>query len=215
LDCTIPLEAQHIRPGTEGTKIVVKVGFFVIDIKEIDDVEQTYTADIIFNITWNDPRLSEDALGKSIEDCVIDVDDIWNPPVIDVNRNKGEKLFDRLATVDAQGNVNLKQRYVGELTSDLDFSDFPFDTQEIYFVMVAHGPDAADIVFEVDNDYTGSRDHFSIEGWDVNLIGGVSTSEQIKTWGSLPTRNFARIDFTLLAERDKPYYLWKVIALFA
>ena len=212
LDCTIPLEAQHIRPGTKGTKIVVKVGFFVIDIKEIDDVEQTYTADIIFNITWNDPRLSEDALGKSIKNCVFNVADIWSPAIVDINRNEGENLFDEVARVDAQGNVNMKQRYVGELTSDLDFSDFPFDTQEIYFVMVAHGPDAADIVFEVDNDYTGSRDHFSIEGWDVNLIGGVSTSEQIKTWGSLPTRSFARIDFTLLAERDRPYYLWKVIA---
>ena len=211
LDCSIPDVDKFDRPGPKGSKLPVKVGFFVIDIKEIDDVEQTYRADIIFNLTWNDPRLSEDALGKSIEKCVFDVDDVWSPHIVDVNRNEGEQLLDKVARVDAQGNVNMKQRYVGELTSDLDFSDFPFDIQELHFIMSTYGPDAADIVFEVDNDYTGSRDHFSIEGWDVNLLDGVSTSEQIKTRGSLPARNFARIDFILSAERDKPYYIWKVI----
>ena len=211
LDCSIPNVAKFDRPGPKGSRIPVKVGFFVIDIKEIDDVEQTYRADIIFNITWNDPRLSEDALGKSIEKCVFGVNNIWSPLVVDINRNEGENLFDEVARVDAQGNVNMKQRYVGEFTSDLDFSDFPFDIQELHFLLAAYGPDASDIVFEVDNDYTGSRDHFSIEGWDVNLLDGVSTSEQIKTRGSLPARNFARIDFILSAERDKPYYIWKVI----
>ncbi|MEE8044493.1 MAG: hypothetical protein V3T32_05130 [Thermodesulfobacteriota bacterium] len=211
LDCSIPNVAKFDRPGPKGSRIPVKVGFFVIDIKEIDDVEQTYRADIIFNITWNDPRLSEDALGKSIKNCVFDVNDIWSPAIVDVNRNQGEQLLDKVARVDAQGNVNMKQRYVGEFTSDLDFSDFPFDIQELHFLLAAYGPDASDIVFEVDNDYTGSRDHFSIEGWDVNLLDGVSTSEQIKTRGSLPARNFARIDFILSAERDKPYYIWKVI----
>jgi len=99
LDCSIPNVAKFNRPGPKGSRITVKVGFFLIDIKEIDDVEQTYRADIIFNITWNHPRLSEDALGKSIENCVFGVDDVWSPPILDVNRNQGEQLLDKVARV--------------------------------------------------------------------------------------------------------------------
>ena len=70
-DCTIPIEAQNLKPGGEGVRVLVQVGFFVIDIKEIDDLEQTYTADIWFTETWHDPRLSEKALGKSLEKCFL------------------------------------------------------------------------------------------------------------------------------------------------
>jgi len=210
-DCSIPVTTKMLRPDPEGTNTLVKVGFFLIDVKEIDDVEQTYRADIFFNLTWNDPRLSKEALGKSLEYCVFNEKDIWNPTIIEVNRNQGEQLLDKVARVDAQGNVNMKQRYVGEFTSDLDFSDFPFDTQQLHFVMSAYGPDASDIVFEVDNDYTGSRDNFSLEGWSVELLDGVSTSEKVMTRGSETPRIFARIDFILSAERNKPYYIWKVI----
>jgi len=211
-DCSIPVATKMLRPDPEGAKTPVKVGFFLIDVKEIDDVEQTYRADIFFNLTWNDPRLSKEALGKSLEACVFNEKDIWIPDIIDVNRNKGEKLLARVARVDPDGNVNMKQRYVGELTSDLDFTNFPFDEQELHFIMAAVGPDAEDIVFEVDDDYTGSRETFSIEGWSVKLLDGFSTSEKVLTRGSESPRKFARIDFTLLAKRDRLYYLWKVIA---
>lgn len=136
-----------MRPGTKGSKIPVKVGFYLIDVKKIDDVEQTYTADIFFNLTWSDPRLSQKALGKSLKYCVFDEKNIWSPTVIHVNRNKGEKLLNSVTRVDAQGNVNMKQRYVGDLTSDLDFADFPFDDQWLNFILVAVGLDASNIVF--------------------------------------------------------------------
>ncbi|MCK5392529.1 MAG: hypothetical protein KAJ31_08875 [Deltaproteobacteria bacterium] len=212
LDCAIPLEAQHIRPGTEGTEIPVKIGFFVIDIKEIDDLEQTYTADFWFNTTWNDPRLSEKVLGKSLENCIYKINEIWAPQVIVINRNGGEELLDIIARVDSDGNVNFKQRYVGELTSDLDFADFPFDNQVLHFIMAAVGVDGRDIAFEVDNTTTGQRSSFSAEGWTIKLADAKNTNELLKTWGDEPILNLKRIDFTLVAERAKLYYLWKVIA---
>ena len=212
LDCSIPLEAQQVKPGTKGSEIPVKIGFFVIDVKEIDDLEQTYTADVWFNTTWNDPRLAEKALGKSLEKCIYKENEIWTPQIVVINRNGGEELLDRIARVDTEGYVNIKQRYVGELTSDLDFADFPFDTQELHFIMATVGPDAEDITFELDNDTTGQRDVFSAEGWSINLIDGKSNDEIIKTWGNAPIQNLHRMDFILKADRDRGYYIWKVIA---
>jgi len=211
IDCSIPETVRGTRPDPEGTKTPVKIGSYLIDIKEINDIKQNYTADVFFNLSWHDPRLSQDSLGGSLEGCVVKLTDIWSPTVLDVNRGKGDKLFDRVATVDAKGNVNYKQRYFGEITSDLDFTDFPFDNQTLHFILAAYGPDATDIVFEVDNDYTGSRDNFSVEGWSVKLLGAEIKTEQIATKGSEPHREFARIDFQISAERQKPYYIWKVI----
>ena len=211
-DCSIPIEAQNLKPGGDGVKVAVKVGFFVIDVKEIDDIEQTFTADIWFNETWNDPRLSEKALGKSIEKCLYSQGEIWMPNLIVVNRNKGEHLMDKIARVDSEGNVNIQQRYVGELTSDLDFADFPFDEQTLHFILAAVGPDQDNIEFEVDNERTGQRESFSAEGWSIKLIDASANTELLKSWGDQPMHNLLRIDFRLEAQRDKAYYVWKVIA---
>jgi hypothetical protein len=211
LDCSIPFEAQNLRPGVEGTKTTVEVGFYVVDVKEIDDLEQTFTADVWFNETWNDPRLTEEALGKSLEKCVYKVGEIWAPQFIVINRNAGEQLLARIARVDKEGNVNIEHRYVGDLTSDLDFTDFPFDTQELHFILAAVGPDADEITFELDIDTTGQRDKFSAEGWSINLVDGKSNNEAIKTWGDSPMHSIHSMDFRLEADRDRGFYIWKVI----
>jgi len=211
LDCSVPENTQAIRPDPEGTKTRLKIGFFLVDIKEIDDAEQTYTADIFFNLTWNDPRLSKDTLGRSLENCSVNFEEVWHPQLIDMNRSKGEKLLEKKVRIDREGNVNYKQRYVGELSSDLDFTDFPFDEQVLHFIMSVYGPDAEHIVFEADKNFTGSRKEFSIEGWDIKLLEAVIKSELIETQGADSDKSFARIDFRLSADRDSEYYLLNII----
>lgn len=212
IDCSIPIEAQTVKPGKPDEKVLVKVGFFVIDVKEIDDLKQTFTADVWFTKTWNDPRLSEQALGKSLENCIYRLSDIWNPHVIVINQYGGDTLLEKVARIDPLGNVTVRQRYVGDITSDLDFSNFPFDYQQLHFIVAAVGPDSQSIAFEVYDDTTGQREPFSVEGWRVKLIGGNINNEQIKSLDNKPILNLHRLDFTLEAERDKGYYLWKVIA---
>ncbi len=208
VDCTIPPELKVGRPDPEGTKTPVKVGFYLIDLKDISDLDQTYTADVFFNITWNDARLSEKSLGKSIKDCIVDRSVIWYPLVLDANRDDGKELLEKVVQIDKDGNVNFKQRYIGTLSSDLNFEQFPFDTQELHFVLAAYGPDADKIEFVHDKEMSGSRDSFSIEGWKIAMMDPLITEEVVKEQG----RSFARMDFYLLAEREKGYYLWKIVA---
>ena len=211
VDCSVPENMQVVRPDPEGEKTKVKMGFFLIDVKEIDDVEQTYRADIFFNSTWTDPRLSEESLGRSLENCIIKLDDIWSPSFADVNRNKGEKILPRHANVNKDGVVNYKQRYIGELSSDLDFTDFPFDRQVLHFVLAAYGPDAHHIEFENDMERSGSRSEFSIEGWNVELMDAKTTSEDLNLLAEGDVNKLTRIDFRMSAERDRKYYLLNVL----
>jgi len=111
-------------------------------------------------------------------DCSVNIEEVWHPQLIDMNRNTGEKLLKKKVRIDTDGNVNLKQRYAGELSSDLNFKDFPFDEQVLHFIIAAYGPDGEHIDFEVDKSFTGTRKEFSIEGWDIELLekGNLSNS---------------------------------------
>jgi hypothetical protein len=211
LDCSVPENTQAIRPDPEGTKTKTKFGFFLVDLKEIDDVKQTYTADILFNLTWNDPRLSKDTLGRSLENCLVNLGEIWHPPLMDMNRDMGEMLLEKKVRIDRKGNINYKQRYVGKLSSDLNLTEFPFDKQILHFILVSYGPDAEDIGFEVDRNFTGARKELSIEGWDIKLLEAVIGSELVQSQGANSDKNFTRIDFRLSADRESQYYLLNII----
>lgn len=211
LDCSVPENTQAIRPDPKGTKTKLKVGFFLVDLKEIDDVKQTYTADIFFNLTWNDPRLSKDMLGRSLENCSINLGEIWHPPLIDMNRDIGNLLLEKKVLIDREGNINYKQRYVGKLSSNLNFTDFPFDEQILHFILATYGPDAENIVFELDNNFTGVRKEFSIEGWDIKFLEAVIGNELIQSQGAKSDKNFARIDIRLSADRNSKYYILNII----
>jgi len=206
-DCSIPTNLKITRPDLGVEKIKVKIGLYLIDIKNIDDVSQSYTADMLFNVSWNDPRLSSNTLGKSLEDCILKLSDIWSPNVMAINRNRGEKLLDDIVRVDDKGNVIYRQRFVGDLASNLVFKDFPFDSQILHMILFVIGPDGEFTEFEVDEENTGAREIFSLEGWDVELIEPVITTEYVKS----QNRHLARIDFKFKAERHKLYYLWKII----
>jgi len=212
IDCSIPQSYVGVRPGPKNSKIPVSIGFNLLDLKAIDDVNQSYVIDVLFNVKWRDPRLSEDELGKSLENCKIGLEEIWYPFILEVNRFNSEILLARVVIVDDQGNVTYKQRVAGELNSEFNFDDFPFDTQILHYVVGAFGPDAENIVLELDEGTTGSSKNFSIEGWNVEFLGAEIKEEALVTTSSELGLSFSRVDFKIVAEREKQYYIWKVIA---
>ena len=212
LDCSIPDSYVDVRPGSKSIKTSVRVGFNLMDIKSINDVNQSYVIDVLFNVKWLDLRLKEEALGRSLEGCIIDLEEIWHPFILEVNRSNSEILLARVAIVDSQGNVTYKQRVAGELNSEFNFDDFPFDTQTLHFIVGAFGPDAENISLELDEETTGSTENFSLEGWNAKFLGSNIKDEALVTTSSELGPSFSRIEFKVIAVRDQNYYIWKVIA---
>ncbi len=205
-DCSIPKNLRVGRPDPEGSPTIVKIGFYLIDIKDIKDVSQTYTADGFFNLSWKDPRLSKKSLGKSLKGCEVKLDQIWHPSMVPLNIiNPGLSLH--RVTVDDNGNVRRQARYIGELSSDFDFKEFPFDKQILRFIFTAYGEDADVIKFEKDEERTGSRERFSVEGWEAEIL----EPEKIEEYHAPSDQYVSQIHFLISAERQKGYYLWKVL----
>jgi len=207
-DCSIPKKLSKTRPHPEGPPTEVIIGVFFIDIKSINDSEQTFTADVFRMLRWNDPRLSEKSLGRSLEDCEVKRGEIWHPDLVGVNILKGESLLDDIVDITPAGDVRHRQRFRNaEFFSDLDFRDFPFDTQVLYMRVIELEHEKGQISFIPDREYMGMREELSEEGWDIEFNEPVITSEYVPSMG----RFITRIDFRLSAERDSGYYLWKVI----
>jgi hypothetical protein len=184
------------------------IGVFFVDIKEINDAAQTFTADVFRMLRWSDPRLSEKSLGRSLEDCEIKLSEVWHPDILSVNGLKAEKLLEDMVDIDRNGDVRQRQRFrSAEFFSDLDFRDFPFDTQVLYVRMIEFEHEKDQISFVLDREHIGMREELSEEGWDIEFKEPVVTSEYIDTMNRFMTR----IDFQLSAERDRGYYLWKII----
>jgi hypothetical protein len=137
LDCSIPKKISKTRPHPEGTPTEVMIGVFFTDIKAISDTDQTFTADVFRMLRWIDPRLSEKSLGRSLEDCEVKRSEIWHPDLVGVNILKGESLLDDIVDITSAGDVRQRQRFRNaEFFSDLDFRDFPFDTQVLYIRVI-------------------------------------------------------------------------------
>jgi len=121
---------------------------------------------------------------------------------------KVRKFFNEIAVlVDDNGNLNYRQRYLGEFTSNLDYKDFPFDRQILKFTLAAVGKEADNIEFHLDMENITMRSNISIEGWAVSIMEPLVSTEFIKA----TNRIVPRLDFRLLADRDENYYIWKVI----
>lgn len=206
VQCEVPRSLTLNRPLVDKGPTKVSMGAYVIDIIDIDDVAQSFTADFHLVIRWHDPRLSAKARGTSLTGCRLKPDDIWHPAVSIINQRKVWKRFEDNVQIDQDGKVFYRQRYFGELSSRLDLKDFPFDTQILPISLISrYSPE--DISILLDERWSGLFKAFSIAGWTVDL----SSTRIGKEYVAAQDRDLSRFDYNLSAKRHSGYYLWKVI----
>lgn len=203
----IPRRVLTTRPDPPGVPTEVAVGIYVVDVMEIDDVRQTFTADLHFTLQWSDARLSAEALGSSLGERSLQLGEIWHPHVDILNQRNLKDHYEKVVQVDDKGNVIYRQRLYGDLSSSVDLRDFPFDNQvlPINVISFRYGPDQ--VAFIMDEYRTGGVETFSIAGWSVELGEAQVTNEFVAPQG----RSLSRLDYHLVAQRHVGFYLWKVL----
>ncbi len=135
--CTVPPRIADTRPDPDGVPTRVSVGLYVLDIADINDVEQSFTARFGLRVQWRDPRLA------GLAHCKIPLDEVWNPRVRFLNRGKLVRTRKDLVVIGPQGAVTYTQGGEGTLSVLLSLRDFPFDHHVLPFTMIAveYGPE--------------------------------------------------------------------------
>lgn len=203
--CEVSPALRATKPTAESEPVAINVRLFVIDVFEVDDVAQSFRADVFAELTWHDSRLSAASLGNSLEGCSLSHEAVWNPKPRLVNGREVTLRFPKPVTVDAAGNVRYAQRFTGLLTARLDLREFPVDTQTLPIVVAfAAGLDNVKVVTD-DEPLTHERG-FSVAGWDLNMNEAIVEPLALTRDLSLP-----QYRATITAERERGFYLGKVL----
>ncbi len=199
--CAPPGYRTDVRPDPKGPPTVVTMGVRIADLREINDVDQTITIDLVFRIQWTDPRLA------AWEGCKLAVQDIWFPEI--VLRNSG-RVFHRwpdTARVEKDGLVTYMQRAGGTFASYHTLADFPFDTQSIKLRLFPLEWSSRKLALQNDERFTGLSPLLNISDWQVTgLEAGIS--ELLISALDEPRSGY---DLTIHAQRYVSYYIWKIM----
>ena len=199
--CFIPPMLTHNPPESNGQPVHVKIGILLIDVVEINDVTESFTADFKIRIRWKDPRLSAAALGHSLEHCKFPIDDIWNPDIQPINQRGTVSKGKLQSSVASDGTVSVVARVYTILSNPLNMHDFPFDTQHlrIQFASMKYNP--KEVTFITDEARTGRLEGLSIPGW--RIIDNFSDDAVAPQQGAV--RDHPRFDHLIVIERQSNY----------
>ncbi|MCP4001057.1 MAG: hypothetical protein GY727_09120 [Gammaproteobacteria bacterium] len=194
------------RPGVGGKPTIINIGVHLFDVDDIDDARQRFSADVLIDISWNDPRL---ALPKRKHEGLyrtVAIDDIWSPRGLVVNDRGLKRNLPRIVEIDDLGNVRLQQRLFGELALDLNFQEFPFDVQYLPIDIVSYRESIDEMQFVFNEKMSGYEELFSVEGWQLQVL-----EPKIGEYKTPSSRvAYPRFTYVIGATRDTQFYVLTV-----
>lgn len=197
-------EFPSSRPNEKNGPTRINIGLYIIDIEDIDNKNQSFTADVVVRLKWKDERLAG-------INGPIPLNSIWNPNIHIYNLRKVEAHFPKVVKVSNDGWVQYTQRYYTTLSSPLDFTEFPFDKQRLPISLLAFGftPDQVEMVFET----AGGSSKFSISDWQIEEVGATVSNLRANMFKD-DSEEIVRpkLDYVFSAHRYIQYYWWKVLA---
>jgi hypothetical protein len=199
------------RPSPEKGPTKIEIAILLMDVDSIDSASQTFVSNILVSLSWKDPRLTHSGGGP----IKYPLDKIWEPTLQIINESGlVRKTFPEFATVQPDGTVTYKQRYVGSFSQPLKLHDFPFDQHKfrIHFIATSDTPENVQFVPEKKWIDRGLP-------YAANILSDISLPDwkiyEFKT-ENVPFKVFkgyalAGYVFEFSAKRQVEYYFLKVI----
>jgi hypothetical protein len=207
LPCPTPDKFIGSRPAPSGKPTQVGVGMYFIQIPEIDDVEETFDADVFYLRYWNDPRLSDSERGQSYAFCTLPIDGFWMPALEILNLRESTERGDSYALIDAKGNVLLVERFTLILSNPMDLSGFPFDQQKLRIQLEPLFSSDREILLYPLEKYVQKADGLYVNGWKLGEPRTNVSTEYAKLRGI----DYSRMEISLQVAREKGFFLRKLI----
>lgn len=143
------------RPTAGGKADKIEFGFTFRQLYSMDLKDGTYTADIVLNFRWTDPRTA--GLVTSGNHITLSEQDakqkMWMPEMGVTNRDvRGIEVLSTAVTVSTGGKVLKVQRVLAVLKNKFVFGYYPFDDQTLLVVVSSSKYMLEDVVLEAIDD---------------------------------------------------------------
>jgi len=192
------LGAAEPAPGARD----VEVKMVLLDIDEVDNVKQSFIANLVVVTRWQDPSLAHAGPAPISRPMA----DIWYPSLQILNQQKLVATFPKAVEISPEGAVIYRQRYWGTFSQSLELDLFPFDKQTLTVTLASVGLDMQSVRL-VPAATSGISTQISIPDWSVTGWGFVSSSLPLEDEGF----EVQAMIFSLDVKRDTSYFKYKVI----
>jgi hypothetical protein len=117
--------------------MVVKTGFYLLDLISINEHDQTFKADVYFSFSWKDPRLMFTGEKEQIyaEDAAKEkLSTIWWPDPEFINTG-AKDITNETLYIYPDGRVEYVLGFASDFWTAFDYRRFPFDLQNLKIVL--------------------------------------------------------------------------------
>lgn len=180
----------------------IEIQAFIIDVNSIDDVSESFVANVYLQLRWKAPELAHDdtdSISRRLED-------IWHPRVQILNRQQVTSTFPETVEIRPDGLVIYRQRLFGSFSNPLALVDFPFDTQQLQLMFLDVGFGEREIRFKI-SPHSGIYSELAIPDWEIT---GWDFSAAQLPLGAGSTLLPGAV-FSLEVNRHASFYILKVI----
>ena len=182
------------RPPREGAPVVVRAGFDLRDINEIDDEAETFEFQGVLTLTWSDERQAFDPDVEGVDEKLYqgsfqfnEVFTGWFPQVVLVDESGLYEKHGVLLRVRPNGLLTLVETVNARAEVDLDLRAYPFDRQRLEAIFEVLGFDESEVVFEspAARDGPGSVDTVRVPQWRLVRVSSTTRSHPASHAGDL------------------------------
>ncbi|XP_070534384.1 uncharacterized protein [Ptychodera flava] len=149
-----------VRPFNNGPPVNVKLGMYLLTIREISEVDMSFTTSMILREHWRDPRLQHNSTKRVVLDGSIIRNNFWVPDLSIMNSCEEETFHktpkpNELMYINSDGFVYYTIKITVRATCNMDLRKFPFDDQDCALNIMSYAYDVNDCYLElVGNDTT-------------------------------------------------------------
>lgn len=210
-------------PNPPGSPTVVKVGIFLADILDLDEVDETFQAEFVILAEWQDPRLAFDPEAEGTDLKLFqgqfqfnEVFSGWWPQLLILNEIGSGDVNAITIKIHPDGRVQFAEQRNVTLETPMKLQSFPFDVQALEAKMVAFGNSSSEVVLQVDERTLGANEEhiksdesLNIAQWRLLKIDMVAGLSEHGYYGE--PRQLSEILLTITMERQSANIVWKVI----
>ena len=189
----------------------------------MDEVEETFQAELILIAEWKDPRLAFDAQAEGRDYKLFqgefqfnEVFAGWWPQLLIVNEIGSGDINALRITIRSDGTVRYKDQRNVTLETPMELHSFPFDVQTLHAEIISFGDYSDQVKLVVDQDVLGATEAYAevnkkvnIAQWDLLNLNLTERASDFRYYGT--KKEFSQISMTITLERKSSNMLWKIM----
>ncbi len=200
--------ADELEITPPAKPVIVKAGYYLVDINAMEEASETFEADFYFSFRWSDPRLTfagSDRKRYMEERAAEKLGEIWWPQIEFVNTSEA-RITNQILEIQPDGSVQYIMGVSAKYREQFDLRRFPFDRQELNVQIQSFAFDKSEVLFQPDTEYSGFSPKAALEGVRVTAVFPSVGETEIHGWNT----TFSEFNVHILIERISQFYLWTI-----